>query len=338
MKRQTRWLAGLAMALLLSAAISVPARALPFSGITIFGDSFSDTGNVFLATGGAIPQPPYFGGRFSEGPVWVEHLAAGIGHPSQSGPSLLGGNNYAFGSARTGANPADAVPGVLAQVGGLWVPNLMGGPADPNMLFVVSGGSNDMRDARSVPGGDATSRQAAAQAAANNLITSLGVLAGNGAKEVLITNIPDLGATPEAVGLGLAAASSDAAARLNALMPTVLAAGASFGLNMHFLDLAALFADVRDDALNNGGALYGIINIFTPCGPFQGSIGISCSVSLYSDALHPSARAHILIGQAALDLLEGDVPSAIPAPSAIVLLGSGLIGLAVARRRRSLPH
>ena len=48
-----------------------------FSGIVVFGDSLSDTGNFFLASGGAVAGPPYFEGRFSDGPVWVEVLAEG---------------------------------------------------------------------------------------------------------------------------------------------------------------------------------------------------------------------------------------------------------------------
>ena len=41
----------------------------------VFGDSLSDNGNLFDMTGGlAPPSPPYFDGRFPNGPVWVEHL------------------------------------------------------------------------------------------------------------------------------------------------------------------------------------------------------------------------------------------------------------------------
>jgi hypothetical protein len=45
--------------------------------IIVFGDSLSDTGNAFEATGRREPpSPPYFAGRFSNGPVWVEDFAA----------------------------------------------------------------------------------------------------------------------------------------------------------------------------------------------------------------------------------------------------------------------
>src|SRR4026209_484478 len=77
---QVMWrLAGLAsLALLVMAKL---AFAGPFSTIILFGDSLSDTGNVFDATSAvpgtaAIPiSPPYFRGRFANGPMWIEELA-----------------------------------------------------------------------------------------------------------------------------------------------------------------------------------------------------------------------------------------------------------------------
>ena len=70
---------------LVSATLAgTPALSAPsFSGLVVLGDSLSDNGNA---------------GRFSNGPVWVEHLAEWLGLELR--PSRLGGTNHAVGGAR----------------------------------------------------------------------------------------------------------------------------------------------------------------------------------------------------------------------------------------------
>src|SRR4051812_38820866 len=67
-----------ALALCLS-GLGVVAEAEPFSLVVVYGDSLSDNGNLFGAA--ALPGPPYFQGRRSDGPVAVEKLAAALGVP-----------------------------------------------------------------------------------------------------------------------------------------------------------------------------------------------------------------------------------------------------------------
>lgn len=309
-------------AAVLVALCAAPASAATFSNAFFFGDSLSDTGNILAATGGAQPLAPYMPGRFSNGPVWVEYLAAGIGHAGASQASLMGGNNYSFGGARTAGG--GSIPSVLAQVGMFSSAHAV---ADADALYVVVAGGNDMRDARS---GNPANIGAAAVAATDNLKTALGMLAAKGAKNVLVANLPDLGATPEAMALGLTGVSSQATNAFNALMGGVVSYGAGIGLNMSFFDFAALGAAVRDDALNNGGAVYGITNVSTPCGAFQGSVGIACNVSQFSDALHPSAVSHQFMGAAAI--------AAVPEPETygLMALGLAMVGMAARRRQRQV--
>lgn len=319
--------AAAAFAFGLAALGVVPAQA-GYTSLTVFGDSLSDTGNIFLTTGGAIPAAPYFSGRFSDGPIWIDTLAAGLGLSGGAVPALAGGSNYAFGGARTGT--ASSPPGLLAQYGGLWLP--ANSAADPNGLYVVVGGGNDMRDARSTFTGtslaDQTGRQNAAAAAANNIFNLVAALASKGARHVLISTLPDLGTTPEAALLGLTASSSDATARYNALVKGIeaVAEAAFSGLDVITFDMAAVAAALRNDALTNGGAVFGITNATMPCGTFTGSTGISCAVSAFSDALHPSSAVHKIIGAAAL--------RAVPAPGTLALAAVALLLLAGAASRR----
>ena len=72
--------------------------SLDISRLVVFGDSLSDNGNLFKLTG--EPPPPYWEGRFSNGPTYAEQLA-----------QLLGAhlNDRAFG----GATASNSSPGVL---------------------------------------------------------------------------------------------------------------------------------------------------------------------------------------------------------------------------------
>ncbi|CAF4528196.1 unnamed protein product [Rotaria sp. Silwood2] len=88
-------------------------QQIPFDTIVSFGDSSIDTGNVYNLTNHTWPiVPPYFQGRFSNGPVWIEKL--GISN-------II---NYAYGGATTdndfiqGYTASDTipVPGVRQQI------------------------------------------------------------------------------------------------------------------------------------------------------------------------------------------------------------------------------
>ena len=113
-----------------------------YAGLVAFGDSLTDVGNRYAATGGTDPaSPPYDAGRWSDGPLWVEHLAAGLGLPAPI-PSALGGTDYASADART------ALSGYAhngsANIGTQITSYLAAHPVvDGRQLFVIWGGTND---------------------------------------------------------------------------------------------------------------------------------------------------------------------------------------------------
>src|SRR5687768_11182352 len=104
----------MATLLLLYLVAGGPAWGASFSQVIIFGDSLSDAGNVHEATNGLIPGPPYYNGRFSNGPTYAEVLTANLG--LSAAPSFHGGTNYAVGGARTDAHFLGPFATVLGQV------------------------------------------------------------------------------------------------------------------------------------------------------------------------------------------------------------------------------
>src|ERR1700679_1974888 len=79
------------------------ARGGQVTGIVSFGDSLTDVGNYYAATGDVSPPSGlhYDNGRFSNGLNWVEYLAKDLGVPAPTA-STSGGTDYAYGGATTG--------------------------------------------------------------------------------------------------------------------------------------------------------------------------------------------------------------------------------------------
>lgn len=110
------------------------------SEIVVFGDSGSDVGNT-LPIFGIPASPPYFKGRYSNGPMWVERLAELL-EVSTPQPSESGGTNYAYGGATTGSNAGFDLPNLLnmdAQVRQFLAAEV----PRTDQLFVMWGGYND---------------------------------------------------------------------------------------------------------------------------------------------------------------------------------------------------
>lgn len=53
---------------------SIGIIAAPIDHVVVFGDSLSDNGNLYQYTKILPKSPPYFLGRFSNGPTWAEHV------------------------------------------------------------------------------------------------------------------------------------------------------------------------------------------------------------------------------------------------------------------------
>jgi outer membrane lipase/esterase len=143
----------------------------PISQIVVFGDSFSDAGNVrarvISKTGGTVDFPShsynYSTGRYTNDDatvpesttyagLWHEQLAASLNIPAAT-YSLGGGTDYAFGGATTKdgttevaivSTPSGDVTITIDHMGKQLDDYLAAHAIDPNALYVLWGGINDL--------------------------------------------------------------------------------------------------------------------------------------------------------------------------------------------------
>ena len=283
------------VAMVLLAATSV-ASAGSISTVVAYGDSLSDNGNLYAASG--YPPAPYWNGRFSNGPVTVEQLATNFGatlYDFAWGGATSGIGNYLDGGSSTTMG-AFNLPGIQTELAAsaAMVPALAG----PNTLFVVWGGANDF-----LTGGTAAS-------AAANIDGIVATLQADGAQRVLVPGMPDLGQTPDFYGNAMATLYAEA---FNADLLSGLPSGA-----VYFDTFAFLHAVVADPAA------YGFTNVTDPC--FNGTtVCANPSQYLFWDGFHPTTAADAYAARAFADV--------VPEPSMFVLVGTGLAGILVRLRR-----
>ena len=193
-------------AALLLFVVAAGSRANPISNIYVIGDSLSDQGNLLGATA-VIPRAPllpdpahYFNGRFSNGPAYTDYLATALGLTLT--PSISGGTNFAYGGARTNYNTVEEQePGTSGQLpNGLFPWSLNGEVADfrnrnfndPNGLFIVMTGNNDVADM--VRFGQSPGTQI--PIVVNGILDAVDAMKDAGAQRVLVSNVADIGKTP----------------------------------------------------------------------------------------------------------------------------------------------
>jgi phospholipase/lecithinase/hemolysin len=316
------WLAivGLTISLAIIVGSFKPISAENIPQIYVFGDSLSDVGNVYQATNGkSPPSPPYFKGRYSNGPVWVEYLASGLKLTSNLN------NNFAYGGAKTG-DSQDLPPGVLTQIQRFKAKNPA---ANPNALYIIWAGANDYL-------GGATDTTVPI----NNLATSVKRLAEIGAKNIVVVNLPDLGKLPATRTTERANSLSSLTQIHNSGLAASLASlrqqiGA---INIKYVDVYALFKRVY-----NSPQQYGLKNVTQGC-LNQGNICDRPNEYLFWDGIHPSTAAHKLLVQLASSQLKSTPKSAanssnkLALPLSILIFTVLAVSLIIWKRRKRIRN
>lgn len=290
----------------------LPTASFGFNKIVAFGDSLSDTGNTYAMDATAAPASHYWEGRFSNGPVWVEYLAESLSATLEC---------YAYGGSPSAGLGYGVFPGLDYQVPNFEANSGAGDYGDT--LFTVWTGANDFTQGITT---DPT-------VPVDNIITAIIALEELGAEHIVVPNMPDLGRTPRAI-----AAEPGAPGTIAGM--TALAYGFNDYLSARLAGLSSLEGfdaviyemdtrSILDDLLGSG--------LFdeTTTGAHQAAEanpeidiwGIGDYEYLFWDDVHPTTTVH--------QILADHVLSTVPVPSAVWLLGAGLVFLCRIKRKVS---
>jgi phospholipase/lecithinase/hemolysin len=299
-----------------------------------------------LALGYAVPTdlhlPPYPAGATQYtapgGKSAVEVLAQRLGLPPLL-PSQLGGTNFATGGATTGTlnfagdgalvpNPSP-FPGVpagtpfypgLAGIGirtevAQFAARLAGSPADPQALYLVMAGPNDVF-LNTVLGQQQKPDQSVA-----NVAAAIGDLYALGARTILLPNLPDVGKAPGFIGGPFAPGVTALTLAFNALLGGVIPGLESSlaGLDIVPFDTFGAFNDLLDNAAALGftDTTHACFLLGNACDPTQ---------FVFWDLDHPTPRVQAILGNQFFAAVA-------PEPGTIALLVLGVFSLVWMRRR-----
>jgi phospholipase/lecithinase/hemolysin/cyclophilin family peptidyl-prolyl cis-trans isomerase len=256
---------------------SDPDAVNPYKNLVIFGDSLSDTGNAYKASGNTFPAPPYYQGRLSNGLIWADYFAPDLQFTDQSI------QNYAFLGANTGISNTFAsitVPGLLTQI--QQFKTLNANSIGKDGLYIIWAGANDFLNLTTDPTQAVTN-------AVTNISSAIATLAGLGAKKIVVGNLTDLGATPasitnnnvanaRAISIGFNTALTQA---LNNLEPAL-------NIDLSLVDIFGLSTAVQANPANYKftNITQPLITVTNPVDPNQYA---------FWDDVHPTTRLHQLV-------------------------------------------
>ena len=287
-------------------------RSLDTSHLVVFGDSLSDNGNLFRLSGGAEPPPPYFDGRFSNGPTYAEQLARLLHVPLQ---------DLAFGGATASdANPQSFDPplpiNLPEQVAG-YLAGLKHGRAPDDTTAIIYIGNNDYLNYLE---SNLPKDQATAQGIVTNVVESIGQaieqLNAAGVEKIALFTLPDPSITPEFQALP---AVQDFARELDVLNNQALAGLAASNPNVQLVDIFKLSDAVAADPL-----AFGLADITVPMMDLPaGSSPFAPNEVGFFDGDHPTFAGHGIQAAFADATLSSDHTVFLDGTQSVVHAGHG---------------
>ncbi|MBV9974482.1 MAG: hypothetical protein JO105_03715 [Hyphomicrobiales bacterium] len=255
------------------------------SRLVVFGDSLSDDGNLFRFTG--QPAPPYWEGRFSNGPTYAEQLATQLSVPL---------DDLAFGGATGSATSpvADPLPVNLPEQIAAYLFQLHGRRAPADTTAVIYIGNNDYINYLENGTSSLTIPELVASVT-RSIKGAISVLNAVGVEKIALFTLPDLSVTPEFQALAhqLGPVQGPAlvalARELDIENNTVLQQLAATRPNVQLVDIFKLTDAVAADPLS-----FGFADSTVPMTSLlsAGSTQFAPNEVAFFDSLHPTYAAH----------------------------------------------
>ncbi len=248
------------------------ASAGNFTDLVVFGDSLSDNGNYYAMYG--YPPPPYWEGRFSNGPVWVEQMANHLGLESAAIS-----DRAVAGALTTNVLSLQIRPYLVEK-----------GAADPRALYVYWAGANDLLAL--LESGGSPERMIAR--AMHETGAGLLALIASGARHILVVNLPDISLTPliqETRDDSLIQTVRALTEAYNGALATVLGTlEAATGLDFVEMDSFAFTQETVAEPADKGFRA-----VDWPALSPDGRVAKDPDHFLFWDGIHPTRRAHSFI-------------------------------------------
>ncbi len=286
--------------LLATAATAQQPAPRSFSSYFFFGDSLTDNGNLFAATGS--PPAPYFQGRVSNGPTYAEYLRPGLAANLTAAPTVRTNLNFAFAGATAGT-AVTSPPNIAMQIGQY---QLRGITAAQNDVFVLLAGANDLLNTVANPATqNGPALTAAGQATAQTVAGHVQTLLALGAKNLVVVNLPNIGNTPRFLtGSGSPARTiiEQGSLAFNAeLRSRIAALTIPSNVNVTLFDLGSVFDFIRANASAYGFSVInqeylGILQAGGNPGDINGY--------MFFDGIHPTTRTHQILANAMTEALN----------------------------------
>jgi phospholipase/lecithinase/hemolysin len=255
-----------------------------FERLVVFGDSLSDDGNAFALDPSSFqpPTPPYYMGRFSNGPNWVDYFPSVAPSVAHFGPitaffAAQLPNDHATDFAVGGATSGQ----VNLQIGA-YLASLGGKPA-PSDLCVIWIGANDF--AAGLAAGSLDPR-----ATVENIRAGIAQLSSVGVRTFIVITIPDIALTPQVKAVPtIVQAARQFVFTVNTLLQVELLPYAWLhSISVEIVDINRIFIPL---VLNPGR--FGFTNSSGyALNPSTGGGDTNPNDYVFWDGFHPTTRVH----------------------------------------------